>query len=118
MRLKFLLLILGSVTGVMVVVVGIGYGLSKILPLSIFEFSELLMLSGIFIGIVFLIGSVEESRRYSSSMWTEEGGCYCPVCAKEKIESMIGKQKMARNDFCYCGSGKKYKNCCMKQDVA
>jgi hypothetical protein len=23
--------------------------------------------------------------------------------------------KIERNDLCYCGSGKKYKNCCLKQ---
>jgi len=26
------------------------------------------------------------------------------------------KRKAGRNDLCYCGSGKKYKNCCMKKD--
>jgi hypothetical protein len=26
------------------------------------------------------------------------------------------KQKIGRNDLCYCGSGKKYKKCCMKKD--
>lgn len=26
------------------------------------------------------------------------------------------KPKIGRNDPCYCGSGKKYKNCCMKKD--
>ncbi|WP_315674969.1 SEC-C metal-binding domain-containing protein [Clostridium sp. 19966] len=26
------------------------------------------------------------------------------------------RRKIGRNDPCYCGSGKKYKNCCMKKD--
>lgn len=26
------------------------------------------------------------------------------------------KSKIGRNDLCYCGSGKKYKKCCMKKD--
>ena len=26
--------------------------------------------------------------------------------------------KIGRNDPCYCGSGKKYKNCCMEKDQA
>lgn len=26
------------------------------------------------------------------------------------------RPKLGRNDLCYCGSGKKYKNCCMKKD--
>ncbi len=27
-------------------------------------------------------------------------------------------QKRSRNDLCWCGSGKKYKNCHLKQDLA
>jgi len=27
------------------------------------------------------------------------------------------KPKLGRNDLCYCGSGKKYKNCCAKKDA-
>lgn len=31
-------------------------------------------------------------------------------------ESMNNNLSIERNDLCYCGSGKKYKNCCMKKD--
>jgi|AntRauTorckE6833_2_1112554.scaffolds.fasta_scaffold00158_25 hypothetical protein len=27
-------------------------------------------------------------------------------------------QKLKRNDECHCGSGKKYKNCCLQKDEA
>lgn len=32
------------------------------------------------------------------------------------IESSSNRKKIGRNDLCYCGSGKKYKNCCMRKD--
>lgn len=36
---------------------------------------------------------------------------------KEQKSNVIElKTKIGRNDLCYCGSGKKYKNCCMKKD--
>ena len=28
------------------------------------------------------------------------------------------KPKLGRNDACWCGSGKKYKKCCMQKDKA
>jgi hypothetical protein len=34
----------------------------------------------------------------------------------EKSNVINLKPKIGRNDPCYCGSGKKYKNCCMKRD--
>ncbi len=36
---------------------------------------------------------------------------------KEENSNVISiKRKIGRNDPCYCGSGKKYKNCCLKKD--
>ena len=34
----------------------------------------------------------------------------------EKSNVIELKTKIGRNDLCYCGSGKKYKKCCMKKD--
>ncbi len=34
----------------------------------------------------------------------------------EKSNIIELKPKIGRNDLCYCGSGKKYKKCCMKKD--
>lgn len=34
----------------------------------------------------------------------------------EKSNIIKPRPKLGRNDLCYCGSGKKYKNCCMKKD--
>lgn len=33
-----------------------------------------------------------------------------------KSNAIEVRPKLGRNDSCYCGSGKKYKNCCMKKD--
>lgn len=36
---------------------------------------------------------------------------------KEQKSNVIElRKKIGRNDLCYCGSGKKYKNCCIKKD--
>lgn len=31
----------------------------------------------------------------------------------KKSEPILNKEKIGRNDSCFCGSGKKYKKCCM-----
>lgn len=33
-----------------------------------------------------------------------------------KIENEVKDKKIGRNDKCSCGSGKKYKNCCGKNN--
>lgn len=33
-----------------------------------------------------------------------------------KRQYLFMNKKPGRNDLCYCGSGKKYKQCCMKKD--
>ena len=35
---------------------------------------------------------------------------------QRKSNTVVKTQKIGRNDPCPCGSGKKYKNCCMKKD--
>lgn len=38
------------------------------------------------------------------------------VNVEDKDNNTKTKHKVGRNDLCYCGSGKKYKKCCMKKD--
>jgi hypothetical protein len=38
---------------------------------------------------------------------------YHPEIIKSKLDMA---KKLNRNDACHCGSGKKYKNCCMDKD--
>ena len=35
---------------------------------------------------------------------------------QKKSRTVVKPKKPGRNDPCYCGSGKKYKNCCMRKD--
>lgn len=37
---------------------------------------------------------------------------------KDKQEASPAKSDIGRNDPCHCGSGKKYKKCCMAKDQA
>jgi len=36
-----------------------------------------------------------------------------PTPSKTPVPQTVAKEKIGRNDLCYCGSGKKYKKCCM-----
>lgn len=37
--------------------------------------------------------------------------CNCPI--RKPIETVVKGKKIGRNDPCPCGSGKKYKKCCI-----
>lgn len=114
--MKGTIIILAMVFGLMFGALGVGYVLSLFLPLTIFELSVLILFSGILLGVAFIAGALEEVRRESSWMSVgEEEDCECEECraARLKKES-IENAKARRNDPCSCGSGKKYKHCCMK----
>jgi len=49
----------------------------------------------------------------------EDDACLCAECMEAGFESfveMLESEKPSRNAPCSCGSGKKYKKCCMKQE--
>lgn len=81
---------------------GIGYLMSMLLNASSIELSYLVLLSFIFVYIAIFI-----EPKYSM-----HGNWICPDCleAGEIIE------ETARNNPCPCGSGKKYKKCCGKNN--
>ena len=59
----------------------------------------------------------EEVKREKVAKDTFEGG---PVGAGDKTlkrQPTLRKAKVGRNDPCPCGSGKKYKNCCLDKDL-
>ena len=59
----------------------------------------------------------EEVKREKVAKDTFEGG---PVGASDKTvkrQPTMRKAKVGRNDPCPCGSGKKYKNCCLDKDL-
>lgn len=35
----------------------------------------------------------------------------------ERIKPVQPKSQLNRNDLCLCGSGKKYKNCCLNKNI-
>ncbi len=39
-----------------------------------------------------------------------------PTGKKDSIRPIKNQSSLGRNDPCYCGSGKKYKKCCMTRD--
>lgn len=114
--MKGTIIILAMVFGLMFGVLGVGYVLSLLLPLTIFELSVLILFSGILLGVVFIAGALEEVRRDSSwmSVNEEEDDWECEECRDARLKESIENAKTRRNDPCSCGSGKKYKHCCMK----
>ncbi len=59
------------------------------------------------------IKSPEEVKREKVAKDVHEGGADKTV----KRQPVVKKVKIGRNDPCPCGSGKKYKNCCLDKDL-
>ena len=59
------------------------------------------------------IQSPEEVKREKVAKDVREGGTDKSV----KRQPVVKKIKIGRNDPCPCGSGKKYKNCCLDKDL-
>ena len=105
-----------------------GYLLHLILPFGIFQ-ASVLFFAAIFVGLVG-IGLMTISDNIEKK--TLGYGCAdCEYMEDEDVDeneiletedSMLRKEyadsfrKHARNQPCHCGSGKKYKRCCLKQE--
>jgi preprotein translocase subunit SecA len=57
----------------------------------------------------------EEIKREKVATVTAEGGGGDKTVKKQPVRTA---KKVGRNDPCPCGSGKKYKNCCLDRDLA
>ena len=57
----------------------------------------------------------EEIKREKVAVVTSEGGAGDKTVKRQPAKSA---KKVGRNDPCPCGSGKKYKNCCLDKDLA
>ena len=55
-----------------------------------------------------------ELKREKVAKVTSEGGAGDKTVKKQPV---VKKAKVGRNDPCPCGSGKKYKNCCLDKDL-
>ena len=56
-----------------------------------------------------------ELKREKVAKVTSEGGAGDKTVKKQPV---VKKAKVGRNDPCPCGSGKKYKNCCLDKDLS
>ena len=56
-----------------------------------------------------------ELKREKVAKVTSEGGAGDKTIKRQPV---VKKAKVGRNDPCPCGSGKKYKNCCLDKDLA
>ncbi len=61
------------------------------------------------------IRTQEEPKREKVATITSEGGASDKTVKRQPV---VKKAKVGRNDPCPCGSGKKYKNCCLDKDLA
>ena len=62
----------------------------------------------------FRMKTQEELKREKVAKITSEGGVSDGTVKREPV---VKKNKVGRNDSCPCGSGKKYKNCCLDKDL-
>ena len=61
------------------------------------------------------IRAQEEPKREKVATITSEGGVSDKTVKRQPV---VKKAKVGRNDPCPCGSGKKYKHCCLDKDLA
>ena len=57
----------------------------------------------------------EAPKREQVARITSEGGASDGTVKKQPV---VKKVKVGRNEPCPCGSGEKYKNCCLRKDQA
>jgi preprotein translocase subunit SecA len=62
----------------------------------------------------FRLKTQEELKREQVAKITSEGGAGDGTVKRQPV---VKKDKIGRNDPCPCGSGKKYKNCCLDKDL-
>ena len=70
-------------------------------------------------------GSWEDSKKQDNELRLLESICVqheidhlngkTVLDREDKPEPIVVKKKIGRNDICYCGSGKKYKKCCINK---
>jgi hypothetical protein len=104
--------------------VGMGWLLSRILPLSLFEASVIAVLSGL--GLAYVIGQIASARPTYEEDWEdeedwdeewEEDEYEEPISFPQwrrrggEVQESTDGPVVGRNDPCPCGSGKKYKYC-------
>ena len=66
----------------------------------------------------FMVSEVEEEIGLNEAIYIEnEDDEYEEYTGEETVRTVVRKgPKLGRNDLCHCGSGLKYKKCCMRKD--
>lgn len=136
--LIFLLLVVNITTlagGAMAV--GLGWVLSKVFPITVFQGSAIIAAVGLILAIYLSVGQVQESlsdirnclapsrwdwledededdedEEYDDGEWDEEMDENGDAFDRGRGVPFANPVEARRNDPCPCGSGRKYKNCC------
>ena len=66
-------------------------------------------------GIIFFSGTHESVKQFSAVLG-EFGIEHHEIMPLPFSKSELTKHKIGRNELCHCGSGRKYKKCCLTTD--
>lgn len=61
--------------------------------------------------------TVHDAMEWWACFRPEEPSSNFPLPFVRRVKSKSKKEKIGRNDPCHCGSGKKYKKCCLVQEI-
>lgn len=117
-----LLLLLAVVMGLgTALFIGFGALLARWLPLSLFQASGLAIGATIaFAAIIYVLSTISHSHHaYDMDDDFEDNEDDVDPDVSDPDESFFKPDfsKVARNDYCPCGSGRKLKNCCERTTV-
>ena len=114
-----LLMALGSA-----IFIGFGALLARWLPLSLFQAAGLAIGATLafaaIIHVLFTIMRAQQISEWNDDFDEQEDDEDDTDLDLPESETAFPKpdfSKIARNDYCPCGSGKKFKNCCLSQTV-
>lgn len=112
----------------MLFMAGAGFLVSKVFSFTYFQSVVLCLLTSIFVFIVDGVMGLKLTSRLLMNRQCDDDNCedcmdYDPdFDADEDYEAerseVLQKKKLSRNAKCFCGSGKKYKHCCLSDDIS
>ena len=117
---KALLLLLLSLTGLMglgtALFIGFGALLARWLPLSLFQASALAIGATLAVAaVIHGLSAIMHARPaydYDDDFEEDEDDLDPIVMDRDTFSPKPDFSKVGRNDYCPCGSGRKFKNCC------
>ena len=119
--LSFLLLVAVLMAMGTALFVGFGALLARWLPLSLFQASGLAIGATIaFAAIIFVLSTISHAHHaydIDDDVEEDEDDFDPDVTDPDESFPKPDFSKVARNDYCPCGSGRKFKNCCEKTTV-